>query len=354
VYPLGVAVDSAGNLYIADRANNRIRKVSNGVIATVAGNGTLGFSGDNGPATSAQLNFPTGVAVDSAGSLYIADSINNRIRKVSNGLITTVAGNGTSGFSGDNGPATSAQLSQPPGVAVDFVGNLYIADYFNNRIRKISNGVITTVAGNGMQGFGGDNGPAISAQLNGPNGVAVNAAGNVYIADEFNNRIRLLTPSGPSCSASVSPTTLSPPISGGNQSVTIQTSASCAWALQSLPSWITYSGNVVGAGPATITLAVAPNSGAGRTADISIAGVSVSVTQPGLAPAIYVGGIVNAASDAAGTPLAPGSIATAYGNFLLTAPFSATSSPLPTNLGGSPCSSPPELRRPCFSPTPGR
>ena len=103
-------MDSAGNLYIADSGNNRIRKVSNGVITTVAGNGTAGFSGDNGPATSAQLNYPQGVAVDSAGNLYIADTGNNRIRKVSNGVITTVAGNGTAGFSGDNGPATSAQL----------------------------------------------------------------------------------------------------------------------------------------------------------------------------------------------------------------------------------------------------
>ena len=121
-------MDSAGNLYIADTDNNRIRKVSNGVITTVAGNGTQGFSGDNGPATSAQLNGPDGVAVDSAGNLYIADTDNNRIRKVSNGVITTVAGNGTSGFSGDNGPATSAQLDDPYGVAVDSAGNLYIAD----------------------------------------------------------------------------------------------------------------------------------------------------------------------------------------------------------------------------------
>ena len=119
------------------------------MITTVAGNGTCGFSGDNGPATSAQLYGSHGVAVDSAGNLYIADTANNRIRKVSNGVITTVAGNGTAGFSGDNGPATSAQLTDPEGVAVDSAGNLYIADTGNNRIRKVSNGVITTVAGNG-------------------------------------------------------------------------------------------------------------------------------------------------------------------------------------------------------------
>jgi sugar lactone lactonase YvrE len=189
-YPCGVAVDSAGNLYIAEYINNRIRKVSNGVITTVAGNGTLGYSGDNGPATNAQLSYPYGVAVDAGGSLYIADQGNSRIRKVSNGVITTVVGNGTEGSSGDNGPATSAQLYSPLGVAVDSAGNLYIADFSNSRIRKVSNGVITTVAGNGTGGYSGDNGPATGAQLYNPKGVAVDSAGNLYIADAGNNRIR--------------------------------------------------------------------------------------------------------------------------------------------------------------------
>jgi uncharacterized protein (TIGR03437 family) len=189
-YPWEVAVDSVGNLYIADPDSNRIRKVSNGVITTVAGNGNQGSSGDNGPATSAQLNSPAGVAVDSAGNLYIGDTLNNRIRKVSNGVITTVAGNGTPGFSGDNGPATSAQLNQLYGVAVDSAGNLYVADTLNNRIRKVSSGVITTVAGNGTPSFSGDNGPATNAQLYLPAGVAVDSAGNLYIADVLNNRIR--------------------------------------------------------------------------------------------------------------------------------------------------------------------
>ena len=189
--PWGAAVDSAGNLYIADYSNNRIRKVVNGVITTVAGDGTCCFSGDNGPATSAQLYDPEGAAVDSAGNLYIADSLNYRIRKVVNGVITTVAGNGTPGFGGDNGPATSARLNQPHGVAVDSAGNLYIADTGNNRIRKVTNGAITTVAGNGVCcGFSGDNGPAASAQLNSPNGVAVDSAGNLYIADTGDHRIR--------------------------------------------------------------------------------------------------------------------------------------------------------------------
>ena len=193
--PGGVAVDAAGNVYIADTVNNRIRKVANGVISTVAGNGTLGYSGDDGPATSAQLSWPAGVAVDSAGNLYVADQNNNRIRKVSNGVITTVAGNGTPGYSGDNGPATSAKLYGPKGVAVDSAGNLYIADTSNQRIRKVLNGVIATAAGNGPDlygngGYSGDNGPATSARLNQPWGVAVDFAGNLFIADYGNNRIR--------------------------------------------------------------------------------------------------------------------------------------------------------------------
>ena len=192
--PGGVAVDSAGNLYITDPWNYRVRRVSNGVISTVAGNGVVGFSGDNGPATSARFTDPEGIAVDSAGNLYIADTVGSRIRKVSNGVISTVAGTGTYGFSGDNGPATSAQLSYPHGVAVDSAGNLYIGDTANESIRKISNGVISTVAGNGTSGFSGDNGPATSAQLSTPEGVAVNGAGNVYIADASNHRIRILTP----------------------------------------------------------------------------------------------------------------------------------------------------------------
>ena len=186
----GVAADSGGNIYIADTANHRVRRVSKGVITTVAGSGVQGLNGDGGAATAAQLSAPEGVAVDNAGNLYIADAGNDRIRKVSNGVITTVAGYGT-GFGGDGGAATLAQLSRPEGVAVDDAGNVFIADRANNRIRKVSvNGVITTVAGNGAQGFGGDNGPATSAQLDYPTGVAVDSLGNLYIADANNGRIR--------------------------------------------------------------------------------------------------------------------------------------------------------------------
>ncbi len=188
--PIGVAVDGEGNLYIADLVNARVRKVSGGVITTVAGTGTAGYSGDGGQATSAQLNTPYGVAVDGQGNVYISDLNNQRIRKVSGGIITTVAGTGTAGFSGDGGQATSAQLNNPVGVAVDAQGNLYIADIVNQRIRKVSGGVITTVAGTGTAGYSGDDGQATSAQLNYPIGVAVDAAGSLYVADQANYRVR--------------------------------------------------------------------------------------------------------------------------------------------------------------------
>ncbi len=186
-----VAVDAAGNLYIADFMNNRIRKVTKGVIATIAGNGTIAFSGGNGSPLGAQLNLPQGVAVDDNGNLYIADSASNRVFKVSHGVVTTIAGNGAAGFSGDNGPAANAQLNSPQGVAIDASGNVYITDTMNNRIRKVTSGVITTVVGNGTPGYSGDGGPALSAQLDDPQGgLAVDSAGNLYVADTFNGRIR--------------------------------------------------------------------------------------------------------------------------------------------------------------------
>jgi uncharacterized protein (TIGR03437 family) len=192
-WPSGAAVDSAGNLYIADSANNRIRKVNpGGAITTFAGNGSYKFAGDGQSAANAALNGPAGVALDPAGNLYIAEYRNHRVRKVSpGGIITTVAGNGTPIYSGDGGPATSASLDQPFGVAVDAVGNLYIADTENSRIRKVSpGGIITTVAGGGSILYLGDGGPATSASLAHPEGVAVDSAGNLYIADWLNNRIR--------------------------------------------------------------------------------------------------------------------------------------------------------------------
>jgi sugar lactone lactonase YvrE len=193
----GVAVDSHGNLYIADRAGNRIRKVtvSTGTITTVAGNGVAGYSGDSGPATSAEINGPLGVAVDSAGDIFIADTNNNAVREVAaaSGNISTVAGNGTAGYTGDHGAATSATLQAPTGVAVDGSGNLYIADDENSVIRKVAGGTITTAAGIGAAGYSGDGGEATAAELSNPVGLAVDSSGNVYIADTGNHRIRELT-----------------------------------------------------------------------------------------------------------------------------------------------------------------
>ena len=197
--PKGVAVDAAGNLFIADRFNHRIRQVSpDGVIRTVAGNGDFDFSGDGGPATNASLGGTSGVAVDGAGNLFIADAENDRIRQVSpDGIILTVAGNGLGGFSGDGGPATNAFLSNPQGVAVDAAGNLFIADTENHRIRQVSpDGIIRTVAGNGLGGFSGDGGPATNVSLHFPQGVAVDAVGNLFIADSFNGLIRQVSPDG--------------------------------------------------------------------------------------------------------------------------------------------------------------
>jgi uncharacterized protein (TIGR03437 family) len=332
--PGAVAVDSAGNLYIADTLNNsRIRKVApDGTISTVAGNGIMGYSGDGGPATSAQLNGPWDVAVDSAGSLYIADTWNNRIRKVApDGTISTVAGSGTQGPLGDGGPATSAPLFNPRDVAVDYGGNLYISDASNNRIRKVApGGTISTVAGNGTQGYSGDGGLATSAQLDVPEGLAVDTAGRVYVADSANKVIRVLAPI--SCTYSVAPTSLQIPVSGGNFTVSIQTAASCAWAVSGLPTWITVSGSTTGSGSTTINLVAAANSGAPRSAQISVGGIAVTVSQASSVLLISTGGVGNGASYTG--PAAPGSIAAIFGNFLLAAPVSGSGFPIPTSLGG--------------------
>jgi sugar lactone lactonase YvrE len=221
--PSGVAVDSGGNLYIAAPVANRIRKVTpSGTISTVAGNGIQGYSGDGGLATSAELYAPWGVAVDSGGNLYIADSGNERIRKVApSGTISTVAGNGTLDYSGDGGLATSAELYQPYGVAVDSGGNLYIADSGNERIRKVApSGTISTVAGNGTQGYSGDGGLATSAELSYPYGVAVDSGGNLYIADTGNDRIRMVTGVA---SVTYSATTFFPQVAVGGGSSTLFT-----------------------------------------------------------------------------------------------------------------------------------
>jgi uncharacterized protein (TIGR03437 family) len=221
-HPITVVLDSSGNMYIADTTNNRIRKVTavngaipstctvvNGVaqncplITTLAGSTMSGYQGDGGPGIYALLNTPVGICLDSAGNVYFSDSANHVIRKIAtNGVISTVVGNGaftsTTNPLGDGGPATQASLFYPKGIAMDSQGNLYIADYTNQRVRKVSNGIIETIAGIGISGTYGDGGPADQAELNFPTGVALDTAGNVYIADTENFVVRKLTPVAPS------------------------------------------------------------------------------------------------------------------------------------------------------------
>lgn len=202
----GIAVDSSGNVYIADSLNNRIRKIStSGTITTVAGPGsTSGILGDGGPATSATLHNPSDVAVDAAGNIYVADTGNFRVRKISpDGTINTVAGNGSAsapagtGFTGDGGLAINAVIGEPEGVAMDHAGNIYIADRFHSTVRKVSPaGIISTVAGTGTASYSGDGGLGSIATLDLPQKLAVDAAGNLYIADERNYRVRMVTPDG--------------------------------------------------------------------------------------------------------------------------------------------------------------
>ena len=192
----GLAFDRTGNLYIADKENNVIRKVdaATGTISTVAGNGTAGYSGDGGLATSATLNKPFSVTVDRWNNIYISDNANNVIRRVdaATGIITTAAGTGIGAYGGDGGPATAATIRYPYGLATDTAGNVFIADQFNQRVRKITiaTGIITTIAGTGTSVYNGDSIPASTANLNNPTGVCFDASGNLYIADNVNNRIR--------------------------------------------------------------------------------------------------------------------------------------------------------------------
>ncbi|HEV2690299.1 MAG TPA: SMP-30/gluconolactonase/LRE family protein [Bryobacteraceae bacterium] len=263
--PAGVAVDSKGNVYIADTANHVIRLVNpSGTISTFAGNNTAGYSGDSAVATSAQLfsptavivdsagnvdiadsgnnvirqvtstnniytivggsattlqlNHPTGLALDASGALYIADTANRRIVKFAGGTATAFAGNGTTLFSGDNGPATKAGIDDPAGVCTDAAGNVYITDTFNNRIRRVTpDGIITTVAGNGHSAYSGDGGPAITAGLSFPRAVVADASGNVYVADSNNNVVRLLQAQTPAIFANgvVNAGSFTPQVSSG-------------------------------------------------------------------------------------------------------------------------------------------
>ncbi len=198
-YPVCCKMDTIGNLYFSDYTNSRIRKINgSGIISTIAGNGTYGFSGDGAEATAAAINHPTGLFIGASGNLYISDYLNFRIRKVSTaGIISTIAGTGVSGYSGDGGPATAAQISQSWGITEDAIGNVLFSDRFNNVIRKIdTSGIINTIIGTGVAGYSGDGGPASAAQLNSPVELLLDNYGNFYFSDFFNNRIRKISSSG--------------------------------------------------------------------------------------------------------------------------------------------------------------
>ena len=195
--PIDIALWSQ-NIYVSDDGNNVIRMINTaGIISTIAGTGVAGFSGDGGPATAAQLNSQNSIAFDAFGNLFIADGSNNRIRMVNTaGIISTVVGNGTAGYNGDGGQATTASIQNPTGIALDVTGNLYMVDA-TNYIRKINAaGIITTIAGTGVQGFSGDGGQATAAQINFANGITLDYAGNLYIADWQNNRVRKINTAG--------------------------------------------------------------------------------------------------------------------------------------------------------------
>jgi len=205
-HPHSVALDKKGNLYISERFAHRIRKVNltTGIITTFAGTGVVGYSGDGGPAIEARLNEPAQIIIDHSGNIYVAETHGDRIRKIdTNGIITTVAGNGIGGYSGDGGPATQARINGAAGMAMDNMGNLYFSSWHNHRVRKVNtNGIITTVAGVGAGGYSGDGYLAIKARLNHPGGLAIDKAGNLYIADgasypgETGGRIRKVDTNG--------------------------------------------------------------------------------------------------------------------------------------------------------------
>lgn len=196
--PTGIYVDGSGNIIFTERRNHRVRKISQGIISTIAGNGREGYSGDGILASLTSLRYPEGLIGDNSDNLYVVDSRNHRVRQINlEGIIATIAGTGVPGFSGDGGPAIKAMLYVPRDICIDLSGNIYVSDWGNQRIRRINpEGIITTVAGTGQPGFSGDGGSAMKARLNEPYGIAIDNSGNIYIADSENHRVRKISRDG--------------------------------------------------------------------------------------------------------------------------------------------------------------
>ena len=251
--PTGVALDAAGNIFIADDCNANIREVVKATrnIQTVAGDPTgmnFGFSGDGGPATKATFTAPIGVYVDNANNIFVSDVLENRIREVAaaTGIINTVAGNGIAGFSGDNGPATSAEINNPALLHGDSHGNVFIADFNNHSIREFTiGGNIQTVAGNGTGGFAGDGGPATNANLDGPDDVFVDSAGRLLIADFWNARVRMVEPAGAGSQATSTSVSSSPKPSGSGKAVTFSATVTASGTPTGIVTFFD-SGNAIG------------------------------------------------------------------------------------------------------------
>lgn len=315
-FPVGLADDAFGNLYIADSGGQRVFRVSpSGFIATVAGNGIASYAGDGEPAVAATLYDPSGVAVDAYGDIFIADTNNNCIREVNaGGMMSTFAGTcAQAGDSGDGGPASLAKLNSPYAVAVDSSGDVWIADSANSRIRMVSPaGIISTVAGNGISGYTGDGGLATSAEIGFVVGLSIDGTGRVYLADSFDGAIRVLAPTSSACTyeiqsgqTGVTTDTLTYTGSGGSIVINVATQAGCGWTVGEVPSWLTIDGPVIQNGSGSLTITAAANTGASRVSQIVIAGIGVSVNQDDPAPPTVVN-------------LDPGSVAPGGGSFSLT------------------------------------
>ncbi len=275
----GMAMDASGNLYVTIPDQSVIRKIApGGAVSVFAGNGSRGFSGDGGQATSAEINIPRGLDVDSAGNVIFADSDNHRIRQIApSGIITTLVGSGSAGFSGDGGLATAAQLYYPSSVRRDAQGRLFLAELGNRRIRVVDGGFIFTVAGNGTAAPTGDGGAALLAGMI-PEAIELGANGEVYIAG--NDRIRKLT----YCTYNLTSTQLV--ATAHTATFSVATAAGCTWNLAGLPAWITPVSGVSGTGPGTVQASIAANGSAtARAGSVFIGGNSTTITQAGATPA---------------------------------------------------------------------